>query len=346
MNSDQRDRLDLDGFYFRGLHPGISMGTASDRYGGWLGQIYSEDRYLGRIDRRSRRLGGQTLVSQVLPVDSVAEYFRHFPVLELDFTYYSPLLDGSGKPTRSHTTLAQYAGYIGPEDRILLKVPQVVFARRLWRGRQLVKNPEFLDSDLFVKRFYEPAVALLGASLGGLIFEQEYQKKADRMGVCELAEKLDGFFRRIPHDPRYHVELRTESLLEQPVFQVLAERGVGQVLSHWTWLPSLRKQLQRAGGCFWNRAGEVIVRLLTPANLRYEDAFKQAHPFDRLREEMLSPQLIEETTAIAAAAVARGVHANIIVNNRAAGNAPLLARRLAAAWIRKQRANQRAFHDG
>lgn len=42
-------------FQFRDLHPLVSLGTASDRYAGWLGQIYSETRYKGRISSRSKR---------------------------------------------------------------------------------------------------------------------------------------------------------------------------------------------------------------------------------------------------------------------------------------------------
>ena len=34
-----------DQFQFRDLHPLVSLGAASDRYAGWLGQIYSERRY-------------------------------------------------------------------------------------------------------------------------------------------------------------------------------------------------------------------------------------------------------------------------------------------------------------
>ena len=41
--------LGLKSFHFRNLHPQIFIGTASDRYAGWIGQIYSADKYEGRI---------------------------------------------------------------------------------------------------------------------------------------------------------------------------------------------------------------------------------------------------------------------------------------------------------
>ena len=58
---------DLEKFQFRGLHPLIHMGTASDRYAGWIGQVYSEDRYKGRITERSKKLGGKSYKERVLP---------------------------------------------------------------------------------------------------------------------------------------------------------------------------------------------------------------------------------------------------------------------------------------
>lgn len=32
-------------FLFRGLHPYILLGMASDRYAGWIGQTYSQPRF-------------------------------------------------------------------------------------------------------------------------------------------------------------------------------------------------------------------------------------------------------------------------------------------------------------
>ena len=73
-------------FDFRGLHPHILLGTASDRYAGWLGQIYTRDRYTGRISKRQKKIKGKSFQEQTLPVDSVQEYFAHFPILEIDYT--------------------------------------------------------------------------------------------------------------------------------------------------------------------------------------------------------------------------------------------------------------------
>ena len=54
----------LKTFHFRNLHPQIFIGTASDRYAGWIGQIYSQDRYIGRITKRSKIVAGKLLLKK------------------------------------------------------------------------------------------------------------------------------------------------------------------------------------------------------------------------------------------------------------------------------------------
>ena len=82
---------DLENFNFRNLHPKILLGTASDLYAGRIGQIYTADRYKGRISRR---------------------------------TYYSPLLGNDGKSTQNHHVLQRYRQHIKDGDPVLLKVPR------------------------------------------------------------------------------------------------------------------------------------------------------------------------------------------------------------------------------
>ncbi|MFC1896938.1 DUF72 domain-containing protein, partial [Thermodesulfobacteriota bacterium] len=249
-------------FLFRDLHPKVLIGTASDRYAGWIGQIYSEERY--RATKRQKKVGGKSFQEQVLPVESVEEYFEHFSVLELDFTFYRVLLDTDSKATQNYHVLQTYKKHLAEDHYLLLKVPQVVFAQRLWKGGSFVENPDCLDSDIFERQFYEPAVSILGDRIKGFIFEQEYQPKKDRIPPEAYAEALAAFLDRIPDDDRYHIEIRTESFLTVPHFDLLEKHGIGQVLSHWTWLPPLRKQFLKGDRRFYNSGGQCIIRLMTP----------------------------------------------------------------------------------
>lgn len=192
MKKPTHDRFDaarnIEKFQFRNLHPKIFMGTASDRYAGWIGQIYTKERYEGRISRRTNTVGGKSFVEEVLPVESVEDYFEHFRVLEIDYTFYSFLMDEEGKPTQNLQVLKRYRQHLKESDRLVLKVPQMISAQRLRRGGQYVESETYLNAEMFIKRFYEPAIAVLGATLSGLIFEQEYQRKQDRVPVKKMAE--------------------------------------------------------------------------------------------------------------------------------------------------------------
>ena len=329
--SEEDSRLDY--FQFRDLHPNVFMGTASDRYAGWIGQIYSGERYANEIKRRSKKVGGKSFVEEVLPVESVTEYFQHFRALELDFTFYLPLLDKDGRSTRNFHVLGTYSQYLNKEDRLILKVPQTVFAKKLRRGGGYIENEEYLNPEIFTARFYKPALGLLAPWLDGFIFEQEYQRRQDRPAAKELASELDAFFGAVPKDNRYHVELRTDSLLADPVFDVFEKHGVGQVLSHWTWLPPLSHQFALSGKRFLNAGRRCIVRLMTPRGMRYEDAYARTHPFNTLVDGMMNPQMVDETADIMKAAINEDVKINIIVNNRSGGNAPLIAQQIATRFL-------------
>jgi len=325
--SEGYDSHGLEKFIFRDIHPKIQIGTASDRYAGWIGQIYTKGRY--EISSRSNRVGGKSFKEEVLPVESIKEYFQHFSVLEIDFTFYRPLLDGDLQPTQNYHVLQTYRKYLRENDRIILKVPQVIFAQKLWRGGALIENNDYLNAEIFTHQFYEPAVDILGDLLIGFIFEQEYQRKKERISPKEYVEGLDSFLRAIPKDKRYHIETRTDSYHIKSYFEVLQNHGVGNVLSHWTWLPPLRKQFLKSDKLFYNSGKQSIVRLLTPLRMRYEEAYMHAFPFDKMVEGMMKPQMIADTIEIMKEGIKDGACINVIVNNRAGGNAPLIAKEIA-----------------
>jgi uncharacterized protein YecE (DUF72 family) len=323
---------DLETFHFRDLHPDIYMGTTSDRYAGWIGQIYSKDRYVGRITHRTNIVGGKKFVEEVLPVDSVEEYFEHFLVLEIDYTFYRPLTEPDGAPTQNYHVLKKYSQHLKEGDRIILKVPQVIFAQKLRREKEYILNADYLNPDLFIHQFYNPAQEILGKALTGLLFEQEYQKAKDKVPADQLAKSLDRFFEAIPQDGRYHIELRTEAYLTPLVFEVFRKHGVGQVISHWTWLPPLGKQLAKAGNEVFNAGRDQIIRLVTPLKMRYEEAYAKAHPFDKMVDGMLQPKMVEETVKLMRLGIEKGVRVYVLTNNRSGGNAPIISQMIAGVF--------------
>lgn len=329
--------FDPDQYLFRGIHRPLCLGTASDRYAGWVGQIYSEDRYVGQLVKRTNKVGGKSFQEVVLPVSSVEEYFQHFRVLEIDYTFYSPLLSEKGEVTRTFHVLKAYRDLLKSSDYLFLKVPQIIFAQKLRRGTGYVENRQFLDVRAFVDCFYQPARELLGGNLKGFIFEQEYQRREERCSVQDLARLLDGFFGSLPKDDRYHVELRTDTYLSKPIFDVLKKHGVGQVLSHWTWLPPLHKQFAMAGRRFIDAGNQVVIRLMTPIGMRYEAAYAKAHPFNKLLQDMLQPSMITDTAELMVKGLEQNVGVNVLINNRAGGNAPQIAQLVSREFLTRER---------
>ncbi len=66
----------------------------------------------------------------------------------------------------------------------------------------------------------------------------------------------------------------------------------------------------------------MVIRLITPLRMSYEESYAKAFPFDKMIPGMLDPEMIEDTVAIVKEAKMEKVRVNLIINNRAGGNAP------------------------
>ena len=113
--------------------------------------------------------------------------------------------------------------------------------------------------------------------------------------------------------------------MADPVFGVLKKHGVGLVFPHWTWLPPLRKQFAKASIEFFNSKKQVVIRLITPLRMSYEESYAKAFPFNKMASGMLDPEIIEDTVKIVNGVRKDNIQVNLIINNRAGGNAPLIA---------------------
>lgn len=325
---------DLEKYDFRHVHPCLRFGTTSDRYAGWIGQIYPENTY--KINSRSRKLGGKSYREETVPVTSVADYFEHFGCLEIDFTFYRTLLNREGEPTNNYFVLRRYAEHSPDSARFFLKAPQAYAARRIRTTQSYEENDSYLHFDGFIERFLKPCRDILGNRLAGVIFEQEYQRKSDSPSNEENIATLDSFFRQLPDSPQMHLELRSPHLITPEYVAWLKDRGLGFVYSHWTWLPPLKRQWERVEG-FPATDGQGVVRLLTPLRMPYARAYAHAHPFDKPAPELVdhasANRMIDDSNALIFKAIEAGQVLNILVNNRAWGNAPALTAEIARRFF-------------
>ncbi|HEX9660188.1 MAG TPA: DUF72 domain-containing protein [Rhodothermales bacterium] len=313
----------VSGYDFRNVCPAVHFGTASDRYAGWIGQIYSPH-WAQKVQKRRKQLGGKSYTESVVPTEAVSEYFEHFSVLEIDFTFYRPLIE-SGETGINFRALEKYVEHAPASARFLVKAPQVFCSPSL-PGRGA--NPDYLNRAEYDATFGIPLEQVLGPQLRGVIFEQGYIPQRESPSSERHVDELERFCSSARLGHTIHFEVRSSHLLTPLFFDWLASTGHGYVFSHWTWLPSIKNQWLAAGG-FSSADGQAVLRLLTPRKMSYAKAYDLAHPFDKtipeLSEAPGSKAMMEETVALAAKAIESGHQLNVIVNNRAWGSGPELA---------------------
>ena len=72
-----------------------------------------------------------------------------------------------------------------------------------------------------------------------------------------------------------------------------------------------------------------MIRLVTPLRMNYEDSYAKAFPFDRMVDGMMNPEMIDDTIEIIREGIRQRKRMRLIVNNRAGGNAPMIAQQIA-----------------
>jgi uncharacterized protein YecE (DUF72 family) len=281
---------------------GIYFGTSSWKYDGWLGSIYSPDRYQTRGKFSKARFEETCL----------AEYARTFPTVCGDFAFYQ-------FPTAEYWDRLFGAT---PEGFLLgLKVPEEITVAT-WPGharygkRAGLENEHFLDAGLF-ERFFAGPLERYRQQLGPLIFEFGTFNRKTFKDVGEFLARLDPFLASLPAGFRYAVEIRNPEYLCPDYLGLLASRHVAYTFNAWTRMPSLDDQARLADAY---TADFTVVRALLARGRTYEQAVKSFEPYREIqdpnegaREGMI--EIVRHTRK-------RGGTAYVFVNNRLEGHAP------------------------
>lgn len=299
---------------------GVFLGTSSWKYPGWIGQLYTHDRYVYRGRYAETRFERQCL----------AEYAEVFPTVCVDAAYYQ---------FPSERQLTGLAEQVPAGFQFTFKVTDEITIRKFpnlprFGPRAGQPNPRFLDAELFTASFLGPCVVLAGR-VGVLIFEFSRFYPADFERGRDFVAALDAFLGRLPKGWRYGVEIRNRGFLHPEYFAMLARHGVAHVFNSWEAMPSLAEQAALPG-CFAS-ADFAAARLLLKPGRDYAEAVDRFAPYDRIREEYPEGRS-------AAAALIRGIadrepnlprSVYIYVNNRFEGNAllTLTAILAEAGWL-------------
>lgn len=296
---------------------GILIGTSSWKYPGWIGSLYSHDKYVFRGKVSEARFERSCL----------EEYAEVFHTVCVDAAYYT-------FPTEKY--LAGLAAQVPETFQFTFKVTDEITIRHFpklprFGARAGTDNESFLNAPLFVNRFLGPLESIR-PKVGVLMFEFSRFYPSDFARGRDFIAALDGFLAQLPKGWRYGVEIRNKNFLHPEYFACLGQHGVAHVFNSWEAMPSLAEQLALPGNL---TASFVPARLLLKPGRDYEEAVKTFSPYDRIRDEY--PEGRTAAVELMREALRRGRKpALVYVNNRFEGYALATIRKLIEELEAKQ----------
>ena len=296
------DRARLAGSLRKLAAGDIWIGTSSWKYPGWVGQVYTRERYLSR----------GAFSQRVFEAECLREYAETFPIVCGDFSFYQ---------FPSEQYWRRLFGSTSPALKFAFKVPEQVTAR-VWPDHQRygpqagLVNTSFLDPQSFVEGFLDPLVPYR-TQIATLIFEFGTFSRQSYADVREFTRDLDRFFGAVRRPFPYSVEIRNPGFLAPEYFHCLRANGLAHVFNAWTRMPELDRQL-RLTEAF--TADFTVCRALLRRGRKYEEAVKLLAPYEEIQDQ--NPEGRRAIRALIEQARANRHAAFIFVNNRFEGNAP------------------------
>ena len=280
---------------------GIYFGTSSWKYEGWLGSIYTPERYTTRGKFSHKKFETECL----------AEYAETFPVVGGDFSFYQFPTPDYWRRLFDESPESLRFGFKVPEEITVKSWPN--HARYGSRAGQV--NAAFLDAHHFDRGFLR-ALEPYRDRVATLMFEFGTFAKST-FTATEFTGRLDAFLGVLPAGFRYAVEIRNSEYLKPDYFAMLAGHNVAHVFNAWTRMPDIGEQAQLPGAF---TADFTVVRALLRHGRTYEQAVKSFEPYRATQDP--DPSTRDAIRRIADRSRRLGQDAFLFVNNRLEGNAP------------------------
>lgn len=281
----------------------ILIGGSSWKYEGWLGQVYSRERYLSR-GRFSKKL---------FEAECLREYAETFPTVCGDFAFYQFPTEEFWRNLFGKT----------PENfRFAFKVPEQitcrVFPTHPRYGPQAGNDNEaFLDLQMLREMFLRPLMPYQKKT-AVLIFEFGAFGRKSFADVSAFLDRLDPFLAGLPPEFRYAVEIRNPDFLAHDYFACLRSHGVAHVYNAWSKMPELQVQLAIPEAATANFG---VCRALLRRGRVYEDAVKTFSPYTEVQDP--NPEARDSMKILIGRAKENNEFFFMYVNNRLEGNAPI-----------------------
>ena len=280
----------------------IYFGTSSWKYDGWVGSIYSRDRYVTRGKFSKAKFEENCLT----------EYAQTFPTVCGDLTFYQFPTEQYWAKLFDATPSDFVFGFKVPEDITVETWPK--HAR--YGKRAGFPNEHFLNAQA-LDQFFTSRLRRYAKQVGPLIFEFGTFNKQTFPALADFLAVLDPFLKALPAGFRYAIEIRNENYLTPQYLDVLASHNVAHVFNAWTRMPALDEQAHIHEAF---TADFTVVRALLRKGRLYEKAVETFEPYNRIQE--LNDGAREGMRLIAQRAMQERKNAFLFVNNRLEGNAP------------------------
>ncbi|CAN5454530.1 hypothetical protein BH10PSE18_BH10PSE18_19240 [soil metagenome] len=300
------------------LPPQLRLGTSSWYFPGWAGLVWEGD-----------------YEQSVLSKHGLPAYVQHplFRTVSIDRTFYRPL---------TASQFAAYAAQVPDDFRFVVKAPSLV-ADAMVRGddgRGMQPNPAFLDPQLAIEQFVQPALDGLGHKIGALVFQLSPLPSPRFARMSQVLDQLRTMLTALPSlapaapDGVIAVEVRNPEFLTSAFTDVLRETGATYCLGLHPKLPPIKEQLP-------------LLRALWPGPLvcrwslnrlhgayGYEEARELYLPFDKIVDP--DPDTHAALARVIVGTTGAGHPAYVTISNKAEGSAPLTVLKLAEE-VRRQR---------
>jgi len=280
----------------------IFIGTSSWKYEGWLGQIYTRDRYLTRGRFSQKRFNDECL----------QEYAEVFPIVCGDFSFYQFPSPGYWRKLFTPAPPKLQFAFKVPEDITVKQFPR----HPRYGPRAGDDNASFLNAELFQSAFLD-LLAPYHSRIAALIFEFGSFPRQCFPDTAAFLEQLDPFLAALPRAFRYAVEIRNPEYLSPEYFACLRSHGVAHAFNAWTRMPGIGIQMQLRDA---QTAGFTLARALLRHGRPYEEAVAKFTPYAHVQEP--NPETRDALRLLIGRARDRHEPSYIFVNNRLEGNAP------------------------
>jgi uncharacterized protein YecE (DUF72 family) len=281
---------------------GIYVGTSSWKYEGWLGQIYSPEKYL-----RYFKSGPPKILKGRFEKMCLAEYAETFKTVCLDGAYYqfpsSQMLEG-------------YFSLVPEDFRLSMKVTDMITVLRWpnhpkYGSKAGQSNPEFLNADLFISSFLGPLIPFR-ERVGTIIFEFSRFATGDWERGEEFVGYLAAFLKKLPKGWDFSVEIRNDTFLHPRYFEVLKAHNVAHALNSWDRMPPVSEQISMIGD---ETADFIAARFLLRPGKSYALAKSGFHPYKDIQEPYAEGRMALQQL-FSRACFSRSRKRYIYVNNR------------------------------